>query len=106
MWLKADAAHRRGDAELRQIARAPLQRLDQAPAPNDDAQTGDVDSFAGRAKRPLEQRCRIRIVFGHDRHRFGGKSRLLQCGKPLFGPGGVLKNCDGEESGVSEHAIS
>jgi len=84
--LEADAAHRRGDAEFREIASAALQRIQQTTASDERAYAPDVEAVAGRAASPFDQRSRRRLILRHDRQRFGRKARPLQRIETLLSP--------------------
>src|SRR5882762_221720 len=68
--LKTDTTHGAGESQFREIARAPLQSLDERAARHDRTDAGDIEAPAARTKRLLNQRRRFRSVPRKNRQRF------------------------------------
>src|SRR5919108_5387835 len=75
--LKPYAAHRASDPELSEIARAPLQRIEQGASYDHRTDRRQLDSLAFRAERPFDERGSIGRVFRENAQRFGRKAGLL-----------------------------
>src|SRR5439155_5715977 len=100
MRLEADTAHGAGDADLAEIPRAALQRLNQWSTCDDAADAADVEPIAFRAERLLDQRRGIRSLFREDTEHVDGKSRVFERGEAFAGPRGVLKYADRKSCGI------
>src|SRR5438034_5431458 len=78
MRLEADTAHGAGDADLAEIPRAPLQRLNEWSARDDAADAADVEPIAFRAERLLDERRGLGTLFRDDAQHVDRESRVLQ----------------------------
>src|SRR5689334_16227525 len=88
--LEADAAHRARDPDLREIARAALERVDERSPRDDRADARDLEPIARGAERLLDERRGVGRVLRENRQGFSGKSRALQRREALRRPRDVL----------------
>jgi hypothetical protein len=98
--LEADSAHRSGQAELRQIARAPLQGIDQRASGEHRSDRCKLNPHSGRTKRLFDEGGDVGSLFRNDGQRLLWKAARLQRIQTLLCPRDILENGNGKKTGI------